>query len=115
MREHWLKNEKLFLKRDIPQHRKDRHSSLKCNTNLIRRQNHNAEVVERSWLCFSPHKLAFIVSRVDWRARIRLNVRIPLLQKESATGSMLRSHEQSMEHKDATITFSRRCNESLYE
>jgi len=28
-------------------------SSRKCTTNLIRRQNHNAEVVERSWLCFS--------------------------------------------------------------
>ena len=54
MREHWLNNEKLFLKHDLPQHRKDRNSSRKCTTNLIRRQNHNAEVVERSWLCFSP-------------------------------------------------------------
>ena len=54
MRENWLKNEKLFLKHDLPQHRKDRNSSRKCTTNLIRRQNHNAEVVERHWLCFSP-------------------------------------------------------------
>jgi len=54
MRENWLNNEKLFLKHDLPQHRKDRNSSRKCTTNLIRRQNHNAEVVERSWLCFSP-------------------------------------------------------------
>jgi len=36
-------------------------------------------------------------------------MRISLLEKESATGSTLRSHEQSMEHKDATIRFSRRC------
>ena len=54
MRENWLKNEKLFLKHDVPQHRRNRNSSRKCTTNLIRRQNHNAEVVERSWLCFSP-------------------------------------------------------------
>ena len=59
---------------------------------------------------FLLHKLVFIVSRVDWCAQIRLNVRISLLEKESTTGSTLRSHEQSMEHKDATITFSRRCN-----
>jgi len=34
LREHWLKNEKLFLKRDVPQHRKDTNSSRKCTTNL---------------------------------------------------------------------------------
>ena len=54
MREYWLKNEKLFFKHDVPQHRKDRNLSRKFTTNLIRRQKHNAEVVERSWLCFSP-------------------------------------------------------------
>jgi len=59
---------------------------------------------------FLLHKLVFIVSYVDWCARIRLNVRISVLEKESATESTLRSHEQSMEHEDATITFSRRCN-----
>jgi len=59
---------------------------------------------------FLFHKLVFIVSRVDWCAWIRPNVRISLLVKESATGSTLRNHEQSMEHKDATITFSRKCN-----
>jgi len=26
----------------------------KCTTSLIRRQNHNGEVVSKSWLCFSP-------------------------------------------------------------
>jgi len=101
---------KLFLKHDVPQHRKDRNSSRKCTTNPIRRQNHNAEVVERSWLCFLLHKLVFVDSLVDWCARIRLKVRISFLEKESATGSTLRSHEQSMQRKDATITFSRRCN-----
>ena len=54
MREYWLKNEKLFLKQDVPQHRKDRSLSRKCTTNVIWCQNHNTEVVERSWLCFSP-------------------------------------------------------------
>jgi len=59
---------------------------------------------------FLFHKLVFIVSRVDWCTRIRLTVLISCLEKESATGSTLRSHQKSMEHKDATITFSRRCN-----
>jgi len=54
MREYLLKNQKLFLKHDVPQHRKDRNSSRKCSTNFIRCQNRNAEVVERSWVCFSP-------------------------------------------------------------
>jgi len=59
---------------------------------------------------FLFQKLVFIVSRVDWYTRIRLNVRISLLEKEFTAGSTLRSHNQSMEHKDATITFSRRWN-----
>jgi len=42
------------LKYDIPQHRKDRNLRRKSTTNLIRHQNHNSEVVDRSWLCFSP-------------------------------------------------------------
>jgi len=48
IREYWLKNEMLFLKHDVPQHRKDRNSSQRCTTNLIQRQNHNAEIVEGS-------------------------------------------------------------------
>ena len=69
MREHWLKNEKLFLKHDVPQHRKDKNSSRKCITNLIRHQNHNAEVIERSWLCFSPSQTCIycLTCRLTWR------------------------------------------------
>jgi len=63
---------------------------------------------------FLFHKLVFIVSHVEWCARTRPNVRIFVLEKESASGSTLRSHEQSMEHKDPTITFSCRCNWSLW-
>jgi len=63
MQEYWLKNEagslghcdeKLYLKHDIPQHRKDRNSSRKCTTSFIRRQNNTNKVVDRNWLCFSP-------------------------------------------------------------
>jgi len=64
-REYWLKNQKLFLKHDIRQHRKERNSSRKCTTNLMRRQNHNAEIVERSCFVFLLHKVVFIVSCVD--------------------------------------------------
>jgi len=60
-REYWLKyeagsfwhcDEKSLLKHDVPQHTKDRNFSRKCTTSLIRRQNHNSEVVGRSWFCF---------------------------------------------------------------
>ena len=50
IREYLLKNEKLILKHDVPQHRKDRNPSRKWPTNLIRRQNNNAEVVEMKTL-----------------------------------------------------------------
>ena len=68
------------------------------------------KLLEEAGFVFLLHKLVFIVSHVDWCARIRLNVRISVLEKESATESTLRIHEQSMEHKDDTITFSHRCN-----
>jgi len=67
--------------------------------------------LEEADFAFLLHKLVFIVSRVC--TRMRLTVLISLLEKESATGSTLKSHQLSIEHKDATITFSRRCNESL--
>ena len=63
MQEYWLKNEtgslwhcdeKLFLNHDVPQHARDRNLSRKCTTILIHRQNHNGELVDWSWLCFSP-------------------------------------------------------------
>jgi len=56
---------------------------------------------------FFLQKVGFIVSSVDWCARMRLNVRISLLERDSTTGStLLRSHKQSMENLDATIAFS---------
>ena len=42
---------------------------------------------------FLLQKLVLIVSSIDWCAQIPLNVRISLLERESATGSTLRSHE----------------------
>ena len=67
--------------------------------------------LQEAGFVFLLRKLVFIVSRADWCAQRRLNVRISsLLEKESLTGSTLRSLEELMEHKDATITFSRRCN-----
>ena len=68
------------------------------------------KLLKEAGFVFILRQLVLIVSRVDWCARIRLNVRISLLEKESATESTLRSHERSMEHINATITFSRRCN-----
>jgi len=100
MRECWLKHEtgsfwhcdeKSFLEQDVPQQRKDRNLSRKCTTSLIRRQNHNGEVVDRSWLCFFLDKLVVNVSLVGWCARIRLNVRIFFSEKETSTESKLLS------------------------
>ena len=68
------------------------------------------KALKEAGFVFLLHKLVFIVSCVGWCARIRINERISLLEKESATGSTLRSHKQSIKHKDATIAFSHRCN-----
>jgi len=64
---------------------KDINLSRICTKSLTRRQNHNVEVVDRRWLCFCPSQTCF--SLVDWCTRIRLNVSISLLKKESWTGS----------------------------
>jgi len=124
MREYWLKcetsffwdcDENSFLKHVVLQHRNDRNMSQKCTTSPIRRRKHNCEVVDRNWLCFSPSQTCvkcltcrlmyedttkcahFLTSKgiFDWQHGF----------------DRLRSREQSVEHKDFTITFSRRCNE----
>ena len=87
----WYYNEKSFSRHDVPQLRKDRNLTWKCTTSLIRCQNHNGEVIDRSLLVFVLHKLVLNVSLVDWCVWIRLNVRISLLEKESSIGSMLLS------------------------
>jgi len=45
-----------FLKYDVPQRRIDKNMLRECTTVLFAaiRQNHLGEVVDRSWLCFSP-------------------------------------------------------------
>jgi len=40
---------------------------------------------------------------------------VSYFKRKGVTGSALRSHEQSMEYIDATITFSRRCNDHYEE
>jgi len=107
MREYWLKNEKLFLKHGVPLHR---NSSRKPPQILFVARTTTPKSLKEAGFVFLLHKFVCIVSRVDWCARVRLNERISLLEKESATGSTLRSQEQSVQHKDATITFGRRCN-----
>jgi len=62
---------------------------------LIRRQNHNGFTCRL--MCADAAKCAHFLIRkeiFDWKHALE----------------RLRSHEQSMEHMDATITFSRRCN-----
>jgi len=69
-------------------------------------------------LFFFLYKLVLNVSFVDWGARVRLNLRIPYHQKRNLrleAVERLRSHEHSVEHIDATITFNCRCNFNHYE
>jgi len=109
-REHWLKNEKLFLNCDVPQHRIDRNSSRKCTTNLIRRQNHNAEVVERSWLRFSPSPTCVCYFACRLMCADTTNCAHFLIRKGICDRKHAEEPRASMEHIDATITFSQRCN-----
>jgi len=103
-----------FLKHDVPQHRKDRNSSQKCTTGLTHRQNHNGEVVDRSWLCFFPSQ-AFVkcfTSRLmsaDTTKCAHFLIRKGICDWKHAL-ERLRSQEQSMKHIDATLTFNCRCN-----
>ena len=120
MREHWVKNgastvqhcdENLFSKHSVQQPRKDNGIPRKCTLSLFSRQNHNGEAISRNWLCFSPAK-----------GRVYCFTCKLMCPHASRTKSLLagegicdwkhsqeriRSHEQSKEHIEATIAFSR--------
>jgi len=110
MRECCLKNENLFFNMMLHNTEKTETRHGNAPKILFLATTTTPKSLKEAGFAFLFHKLVFIVSRVDWRAQIRLNVRISWLEKASATRSTLRSHEQSVEHKDATIAFSRRCN-----
>jgi len=61
----------------------------KCTTSLIRRQNHNGEVVDRSWFCFPRSQTCVKCFTCRLMFQMRLNVRSSLLEEESSTGSKL--------------------------
>jgi len=88
--------------------------SRKCFTNIICRQNHNGEVVDRSWLCFSPSQtcdkcLTCRLMGADTTKCAHFLIRKEIFDWNHAL-ERLRSHEHSMEHINATITFSHRFN-----
>jgi len=116
VQKYWLKNEigslwhcdeKLLLSHDVPQHRKDRTRQWKCTTSLIRCQNRNGEVVDRSWrCCFSQTCIYCFTCRLvcaDTTKCAHFLIRKGIFEWKHAL-DRLRSHEHSMEHKDATIT-----------
>jgi len=109
----WDYDETLFLSHVIPQHRKDRNSSRKCTASFIYRQKHNGEVVDRSWLCFSPPQTCIycftcrLICVVTTKCEHFMIRKIICDWKHAL--ERLRSHEHSMEHIDATIAYSRRC------
>jgi len=86
----------------VPQHRRDRNLSRKCTTNLIPRQNHNGEVMGRSWLCFSPSQTCVkcFTCRLmcaDMTKCTHFHIRKGIFDWNHAL-ELLRSHEHSMEH-----------------
>jgi len=92
----------------------DRNFSRKCTTSFISCQNHNGEVVDRSWLCFSPSQtcVKYFTCRLmcaDTTKCVHLLIRKGIFDRKHAL-ERLRSHEHSMKHIDATIIFIRRCN-----
>jgi len=86
----------------------------KCTTSLIRRQNHNGEAVDRNWLCFSASQACVECFTCRLMYANTTKCEHFLIRKGicdwKLSNERLRSHEHSMEHIDATITFSRRCN-----
>jgi len=112
MWEYWLKNEKLFkvifkTQCSTTQKRQTPHGNAPQILFVARTT--TPKSLKETGFVFLLHKVVFIVSRKLMCAETTKYAH-SLLEQKSATGSTLRSHEQSMEHKDVTITFSRRCN-----
>jgi len=121
MRDFWVKKgistiqhceEELFAQHSVQQSRTGRNIPRICSSSLFRRQNHNGEVVNRNWLCFSPGN-----GRV-FCFTCRLMCSDALQSQSLLIGSgfcnwkhaneRIRSHEQSKEHIDAMIAYNRR-------
>lgn len=121
MQEYWVKNgistvqhcdEKLFAQHSVQQSRNDRDIPRICTSSLFRRQNHNGELVNRNWLCFSP------INGCVYCFTCRLMCSDALQSQSLLIGTgfcnwkhaleRLRSHEQSKEHMDAMIAFNHR-------
>jgi len=103
-----VRDEKEFLKHGVPQHRKDRNLSRKC-TSLIRRQKFNDEVVDRSWLCFSPSQTCVKCSTcrllcADATKCAPFVIRKGIFDLKHSL-ERLRSHEHSTKRIVSTITF----------
>lgn len=120
MQDYWLKrgastvqhcDKRLFAAHSVHQPRKDRNISRLCTIGLFRRQTHNGEVIPRNWLCFSPSN-----GRVYCFTCKLMNLKSESSSKLSSEGfcdwkhsqDRIQSHEQSTEHLNATIAFSRR-------
>jgi len=117
-REYWLKYETGSFwhcdEKSFSKHRNGRNLSRKCTTSLIRRQNHNGEVVDRTWLCFAPSQtcVKFFTCRLMCADTIKCAHVLIRKGRFDCKHCLerLRNHEHSVEHIDATIRFSRRYN-----
>ena len=85
----WHCEEKSVLKHEVLWHRKDRTLSRKSTTSLIHHRTTMARWLTEAAFFFSCANLCF--TSIDWCARIRLNVRVSLSEKESSTGRTLLS------------------------
>lgn len=121
MRDYWLKmgvsavqhcDENLFSAHSVKQPRKDRNTPRICTLGLFRCQNHNGEIVNRNWLCFSPSKGCVYCFTCRLMCSNTENSEALLSSNEFSdwkhSQERLHSHEQSTEHLTATIAFNKR-------
>jgi len=81
---------------------KDRNFSRKCTTSFICCQNYNGEVVDRSWLCFSPSQTCVYcftckLMCADTTKCAHFLIRKGIFDWKHAL-ERLRNHEHSMKH-----------------
>ena len=109
----WHCDEKSFSKQDVPQHREDKNFHGNDHNSYSSPESQWLMIVDTSWLCFSPQTcVKCFTCRLMWADATKCahflfrkgicHWKHPL--------ERLRSHEHSVEHMDATIAFSRRCN-----
>jgi len=103
-----LKKVNLFLKHDVPQHRKTETHHGNAPRILFGARTTTTKSLKEAGFVFLLHTFVYCLKCTLMSAETTKCAHF--LIRKGICDWKLRSHEQLMEHKDATITFSRRCN-----